>query len=536
MSFLLVFLNIASLALLLLLVFLAVQRREAEGAREFAVVIGFGVLWALGSFGEIAASSPGAKLFWRNLTQVGVFYIPAANLCFALAWSGQAKRARPRYTAALFGFQTLPLALILTDGLHHLMRSRTWIEAKAWGGSVVSVESTLLAKGFISINYVLQLAGLLILLYLAFRATAMRKQIILTTAGLAFPTLVAVMRTALGDAFLAGLPSSTSFVLGGSVIVAGFYGQGFLRLTPIARDRAFDVIDEGILVSSPEGILIDANPAALRMLSRHLGALPGQAKVETLGDYLLKEVAAPLARSHLPEGAQFSLPIPGLEDKRHYVLKSHDIIGPRDRILGHVGVLRDVTNETIQADILRSKAEKDSLTGIYNRAAFVELVEDCARRIPGSAWLMIFDIDGFKGINDSWGHLAGDEVLKGVCESGRAKLRDKDIFGRIGGDEFAIFLQGLDAEAALRLAERIRAGVAEHRISFEGQSLGVSISAGLAGMSLQDQASACLEGGPTEEAGTWASLFGRADEALYSAKAAGKNLVCLAEEPPRLGH
>jgi len=127
--------------------------------------------------------------------------------------------------------------------------------------------------------------------------------------------------------------------------------------------------------------------------------------------------------------------------------------------------------------------------------------------------LLLFDIDHFKRVNDQHGHLAGDQVLRKLAGVVMYTIRAEDIFARYGGEEFAVIARGSDARGALALAERIR-GIAETlRIDYEGLSLRVTVSAGVATLS-------CT--GRSKDPNT---LIARADERLYEAKRNGRNRV-----------
>jgi diguanylate cyclase (GGDEF)-like protein len=123
----------------------------------------------------------------------------------------------------------------------------------------------------------------------------------------------------------------------------------------------------------------------------------------------------------------------------------------------------------------------------------------------------MLDLDFFKDINDRHGHSAGDEALRAVSEAARGELRAVDAIGRYGGDEFVVLLRGCGAPAATRVAERIRARIAETTVDPEGTAVRVTVSIGVA---VFDDGS-----------GDIASTVAAADGALYEAKHAGRNRV-----------
>ncbi|MGQ9671286.1 MAG: GGDEF domain-containing protein [Desulfosoma sp.] len=169
-------------------------------------------------------------------------------------------------------------------------------------------------------------------------------------------------------------------------------------------------------------------------------------------------------------------------------------------------------------EALRVQATRDALTGTYNRgAAYQRLVEEVDRAVrekqPLS--LLMMDIDHFKKINDTYGHLVGDHVLKETVARVQSVIRSYDIVGRFGGEEFLVVLPHADTDFAIAVAERIRAAVSNRPILSGSVAVSVTLSAGVAtarGPSVPD------------------ALIQSADEALYLAKRTGRNRVCVATE------
>ncbi len=156
----------------------------------------------------------------------------------------------------------------------------------------------------------------------------------------------------------------------------------------------------------------------------------------------------------------------------------------------------------------------DGLTQIYNKRYFLETLErEIARsnRYRRDMSLVMFDLDHFKKINDSHGHLAGDSVLKILASTIKAKIRREDLFARYGGEEFAIVLPEIDGYNAHQFAEKTRRIVETTDFRFENTKIDVTISMGVATLDPDTADSA--------------ALIKRSDERLYEAKGAGRNCV-----------
>ena len=159
-------------------------------------------------------------------------------------------------------------------------------------------------------------------------------------------------------------------------------------------------------------------------------------------------------------------------------------------------------------------AHTDALTGINNRRHLYELAEhefEIAMRYQQPLSAIMFDIDHFKEVNDTFGHAIGDQILQRVTQVACAELRSADVIGRYGGEEFVIILPMTNAKQAYPLAERIRAGVAAIHVPTEKRDAAVTLSIGIVEM---------IHGAQNESAET---LIRRADEAMYAAKQAGRN-------------
>ncbi len=159
----------------------------------------------------------------------------------------------------------------------------------------------------------------------------------------------------------------------------------------------------------------------------------------------------------------------------------------------------------------RRLALRDPLTGLPNRLAYEErIAQEHARwrRFGTPLSLVVVDVDRFKRINDSYGHKAGDKVLRAIGRLLARRVRETDLAARYGGEEFVVVLPGAEREAALRVAEELRAAVAGYGFHHAGEPVEVTVSCGVA----------TFEGEDTPE-----QVFERADAALYRAKAAGRN-------------
>lgn len=176
--------------------------------------------------------------------------------------------------------------------------------------------------------------------------------------------------------------------------------------------------------------------------------------------------------------------------------------------------LTDTRQELLLRRLYESST-RDALTGAYNRKHFDERLRTeiaFAARHRAEASLVLFDIDHFKKVNDTFGHQAGDAVLRQVAMLVSRRLRAEDVFARVGGEEFAVILRGIDRAGAARAAERIRTTVASLPVTFDEKAIPITLSAGCASVR-------CSTDRTPED------IVAIADRRLYEAKRTGRNRV-----------
>lgn len=186
------------------------------------------------------------------------------------------------------------------------------------------------------------------------------------------------------------------------------------------------------------------------------------------------------------------------------------------KLVGYHGISRDISERKRLLEELNRYATIDELCQIPNRRHFMTLAEKelkRSKRYHHKLSICLIDFDNLKAINDSYGHLAGDRALSMFAKMVQTMIRDMDIIGRFGGDEFLILLPETDQEQAYKVIDRIRGVISTSPIHFKGESYKISISSGIT----------CIK----EWNVTLDDLLNRADEALYKAKELGGNNIAI---------
>ncbi|HYP67890.1 MAG TPA: EAL domain-containing protein [Thiobacillaceae bacterium] len=273
----------------------------------------------------------------------------------------------------------------------------------------------------------------------------------------------------------------------------------------------------GILFVNPEGRVVYHNPAFTRMwmipereqligleVNAAIAKSPGQV---VRPDQFSRHLQSALATREISDAFEIQMNDGRVITELDYPVKDKD-----NNFIGHLWIYEDVTRERQTAEQLVYLAERDPLTGLYNRHRFQaelkRVLFECQRHDTRCA-VMFFDLDEFKAINDTFGHRAGDMLLIRIAGEISALVRRNEVFARLGGDEFAILLPNLNDGEAEVLAERVVRAVVQTPFRFEGHNLRLTASLGIA--VYPDQAADAEE------------VVARADIAMYQAKHAGKN-------------
>jgi len=185
-----------------------------------------------------------------------------------------------------------------------------------------------------------------------------------------------------------------------------------------------------------------------------------------------------------------------------------------DTIKGSVLVIHDISDLHHMSEQIIYQAKHDSLTGLYNRGEFerqLELTLNQIKQKPSTHVMCYIDLDQFKIVNDTCGHLAGDELLRQISAHIKSHTKDRDLVGRLGGDEFGLILRDCDLEHAREVTERIRRSVKSHRFEWDNKTFYIGASIGVMAID--------------ENAGTRDDVLSTVDSACYNAKKSGRDQV-----------
>ncbi|MEP7356284.1 MAG: diguanylate cyclase [Anaerolineales bacterium] len=513
---------------------MAWRRRRAPGAVALAVVNlavavwcgGYGVYWAL--------SQSEAQLAADNFITIGSALVPPAYLVFMLDITGR-RRWLTRWLLSALGLVYIATLIInWTTGWHHLWTVN--VVSQTIGGLHVLVGEPGPLYWLLALFYAygLILAGTVLLVHAFWQARGVYRNqygLILLAA------VVALGPSLLSEAGLTPWPlldlAPLGLAVSGPLLAYALFYFRLLDLVPIARSLLVDIMQDAVIVLDQQQRVIDINSAALK-LTEWTGSSPvGRPAKLVFGAWpalmaRLADVFEANAQIGLDATHTLQLSITPLQDQagetRGRLIMLRDISAlkqaEQDLLLANTRLRANLAQiENLQVE-LQEQAIHDALTGLYNRRFLEEtLPRELARasRDVQPLSVIFVDLDHFKAINDTYGHAAGDQVLRAVGKFLFTAARATDLVCRYGGEEIVIVCPGMSLSAAAQRVEVWRQSIALLATEVNGIAIPVTISAGIAGYPTHGQS---LE-----------SIVLAADSALYAAKSAGRNRVQTAALP-----
>lgn len=468
-------------------------------------------LYSGGYAGELLSKSLRAKLLWNAFQYLGISFLPTLWIAFTARYVNVPLLYRKPLLAGMIALSLLTLFGVATDGIFHLRYASVGIVSKG-GLSLLAF-----TRGPIYWSHtVFSFAGFLtgsVLLVNGIITTPryFRHQLLLMLAGTMLPWVnYGFYLAGINFGGIDTIPFSTfvSAVCFGTAI----FKYRVLDVIPVARSRVFETMSDGVIVLDSSGRLADYNPSAGNVIPELTkNAISSDARALFAGyESLLMNV-------EMNVEADFPFSVGSGDLERHYLAKISIIRNGNGAAIGRIVSFKDNTETIKLLHRLKELATLDPLTGINNRRMFMDSAKRAIAHLSREGKPMavaILDLDDFKRLNDTYGHLAGDEILRRVAKEITNQVRSGDIVARFGGEEFICLMSEADPHAAPAIAERMRAAIERISIPVEGGlSAGITASFGLY----------CVTAVSGDE--SLDALLSRADTALYEAKAEGKNRV-----------
>ncbi len=481
--------------------------------RGYFIVLDTAVfLFALGYLLEVTAGNTSAGFTALKVMYLGAAFIAPLYLLFVSDYC-ESTWNRPAVIALLLVVPVAVVVLLWTTNLHGLIYTAYQYNVVA---PVPYLEVTPGRLYYINHFYSL-LCMALACLILAGRLGSWhqkyRSQLVLLLVGALMPVTADILFVLKVDTLGINYTPLSLAVLNVFFYI-NIMRYDLFDIIPQGSAIALDVVGEAFILVDGDMGFLSANPAAYGIFPQ-LQVLAKGSDVTLINDW--PEELSRHCLSAQTREANFRLK-PAEEQIRHYNTTLNGLYNPKGKLKGWVILIRDITDTVMLLDRLEEVAHTDGLTGLFNRRYFQELAErhDAMVKRKWSPYcLILFDLDHFKRVNDTYGHEAGDQVLKVISARIKKALRSYDLLARYGGEEFIILAADTGEKAAVYLAERLRQCIEGQPVVYQDTAIAVTASFGVAA--------------GRHERGFEATIR-YADQAMYQAKGQGRNRTVLYKE------
>ena len=518
-------------ALTSLTISIIILRREAPGATTLGGVLLGTFVWGAAAAMSEAVTGLDEKIFWLKVMYFGITAIPSLFLYFTLKITHNEKWLTWR-NSILLSIEPVATVLVVWFAFPLLL---SHVEIRGVNGYLLLSITRGAWFWFNTLySYALILLALSVLIISSLRANPFfRRQYLIVLLGSVIPFAASLYTQISYREFSNFDLSPISFGVASILFAYAIFRHQFMDLLPVARGRLIENMSDGVLVIDEQGRIVDANPAMLGILRETSTSFIGKKLSEVMRGWMdtddplwgNNETRTELRLRH--------------DASRYMDLRMTPLYDHRERLNGRVIVFRDITdrkraereillvNDRLHTQLveigilqnqLREQAIRDPLTDLFNRRYLDETLERELSRAEREGYplcIMMMDIDHFKDVNDTYGHEAGDVVLRALADTVTAQSRHGDFACRYGGEEFVLVMPNIILGTAIERAQHLHRDIQQMNIPYGRFNLSATISMGIA---------LYPEHGTTRD-----ELLRAADQALYDAKRAGRNRVSVYE-------
>ena len=522
---------ISAVVMFLLFIYVILYRRRSTGAWQFIGIMLVCIVWAACYAMTLLNVDLKVKLFWFNLAQVGPDFGPILWLLLTLDYIGRRDLLRKKWIAALFFLPLFTTFLMWTNDHHHLLRGEISLSPLNDGVTCLSIQRGFWFYVETTYAYLIIVTTLYFLIrFLKFSSS--KKQTMVLIFAFTVPLIANFLDILKINPLKPFGSTSIIFSLTGLILAWGLFSQRLLDITPIALNKVLENIGDGVILMDDRNRIVNANLAACKLFN-----LDFNQPARFIGRHIcevLPEWPARQAKTAGKADEVFQLTLRMGERRRFFDVTVSSLYDDSKTFVGSVSIFHDMTeekeiNERLQFQLteiknlqvqLRDQALRDPLTSCFNRRYLEEMLSreslraDHDQNIIG---LVMLDIDHFKLVNDTYGHVAGDKVLQAVSQCLQQRVRLGDMVCRYGGEEFLIVFPGISLQAISERAHFLCNQIADLQVLASNEAvIKVTVSVGVALYPLHGE--------------NIADVFEHVDQALYKAKGAGRNRVCVWEE------
>ena len=486
--------------------YLRIQHKyDVPGVRAVLMLLVAVMFWSGAQFVGSLFTGIETKIVAAKLAYFGIVMAPVSWFIFAMTYTRKQLKAPRWLLNTVCVVPLITICLVMTNEWHQLVWADTYLTfARGYAGLDTAWGPWFYIHTVYS--YVLLVSATAILAFSISEFSHTRKPLL---AVIFAPIIVCLANVFYLLPWISFDITTLGFAAAVLILDGGVLRYGLFDNIPVLREWVVEKLSDGVIVVNTQDRVIDINPSGLKMLRTNREAL----SKHPITEYIR---TMPLSDLRSSESKELTL-----NDRAYDVTSS--VLDPTNPESDAVFVFRDVTRrrederrlKKMQRELERL-AHTDALTGLSNRRIFIERLQEETERVVrhgSSLSVLLFDLDHFKKVNDTYGHDVGDHVLQGVADVSIRIKRVTDVAARIGGEEFALLLPETGQEGAVQLAQRLRQAIADQpHLDDHGNEITVTASIGVATVRRSsDQVEHVLK---------------HADQALYRAKNSGRNMVC----------
>ena len=492
---------------------IALHRMSFRGAKLFAVLVFLEAEWVLTYILQVVSQDLQMKLFWNNAQFLGAVYAPMCFLFFARQFEGGFKKFDLKFLILNGVVSSLILGLIWTDSFHHLFRLSSEILTLSPFPRLVFIPGRIFPI-FSIYAYSLLIFGVHFFLKnfdSGFKITRLQISVILFFFMIPW---ISSLLSYLGFIKI-DLHDLAPLSFGFSNLIAFWALNRFLlfEIVPLSRNILVENMQEGILVVDLQLRILDFNPAFEKIINQSLSGSVGKEALSILPE--LKQVFK--KNKQADDSQNFEIMDFSYKEK-YYEIRLAPLAVSLNSVSGYLFIFTDITVRKEAEKALQHLAVTDPLTGLFNRRHFLNIAErelQLSRRHSKPIAFLMLDLDRYKFFNDTYGHAAGDLLMKSIVAVCLQNLRATDVFCRYGGDEFYIMLPETNQEQACNLAERLHEAVRKTPVKLGETEVKMTLSIGVSALNGSEQNISLND------------LLERADTAMYKAKQSGRDRIWL---------
>lgn len=495
---------IVSAVILLNISYYAFRKRELCGALAFAGIMIAFFFHTVGYAFELINTDLEIIKFWLKFEYIGVAFYPFLIIILAQQYTGTKNWVKIVTFPIYLSLSLLTLIFVITNDMHHLYFKSLTIDYSTVFPTLAIERNIWFWIQFIYMVYATLYALISYSRYYFKSTNIFRLRSIYMMIGIIGPIITgAFYLTKFAPINIDLVPFSYIFM---SIIwIISLAKYRLLEFAPVTYKKVFEHMAEGVIVLDKNNHIVDFNPASVKVFKEL-----EETKKGNLADILFRHYPQ-LLRLEAYNGQIIIDKVYGIKS---YNVRMSLVYNRKNDPVGKIILFNDTTKEYQMMNVLKEHATIDDLTGLYNRRFFFEKCQEVLHeKVVGNAnlYFVLIDIDYFKKVNDTYGHQAGDYMLKEIAKLCKNSIRENDFLGRYGGEEFALLLHDQSIENVYKIIERIRNNICNTYFTFK-KHLHIKITASFGIYEFYQQKNESMS-----------EIFMKADIALYQAKSEGRN-------------